>query len=613
MFDRNGRNGNGHRGPLAGVADRVRERLPQGVRQALPLIADARTREGREKILKQTRESGFKVADDTMRAVSAGMGIADMRAMFRGDPPIEKPNPRYKVFTNAFFAHIRPRYYEKSSTKFTHTFGLGFLSAFTFFVETITGIILMVFYIPGTNEAYQSMVKLITEVPFGQLMRDIHRVGAELMVIFVALHMFRVYLTGSFKHPRQFTWVTGVVLLILTLGLSYSGYLLPWDQLAYWAVTIGTSMAKSAPPKEIAGYISNLLLRGGDTIGQNGLLRFYLGHVILLPALAVVFISVHYYRVSRLHGISLPAGEEEASDPAVRKAAKERLDYLPELLTKELMWIAIGTFGIVAFSAFAFHAPLEHHADPFRTPLHTTAPWYFLWIQGMLKDPFVLPLLRGLRDMLHIDLVQFYDSPAWQGVIFPTVIFLILFVVPYIDEFWDRMWGRQSSRVGSNRKLGIGLGLAAAVLLVLFTYFGTPLYAVSAPPAVEIGQKYMPEECVLPPVPLIPEDCGEVRRLGYDAIPVGTFDLSQFATAPANANQFQRMLAQMQTDVAEQARRASAGEREALAEAKGFFVVEDWQTALKKVTLRVTWTPRAQGDTGTYEKIIYLHKDSDYQ
>ena len=154
---------------------------------------------------------------------------------------------------------------------------------------------------------------------------------------------------------------------------------------------------------------------------------------------------------------------------------------------------------------------------------------------------------------------------------------------------------------------------AAAVLLVLFTYFGTPLYAVSAPPAVEIGQKYMPEECVLPPVPLIPEDCGEVRRLGYDAIPVGTFDLSQFATAPANANQFQRMLAQMQTDVAEQARRASAGEREALAEAKGFFVVEDWQTALKKVTLRVTWTPRAQGDTGTYEKIIYLHKDSDYQ
>jgi quinol-cytochrome oxidoreductase complex cytochrome b subunit len=609
MFERNG-----HRGPLAAIADRVRGRLPQGVKEVLPAIGEIRTPEGREKLARRTRETSFKVADDTIRAVSAGMGIADVRAMFRGDPPVEKPNPRYKVFTNAFFAHIRPRYYEKSSTKFTHTFGLGFLSAFTFAVETVTGLILMIFYIPGQNEAYQSMAKIISEVPFGQLMRDIHRIGAELMVIFVALHMFRVYLTGSFKHPRQFTWVSGVVLLILTLGLSYSGYLLPWDQLAYWAVTIGTSMAKSAPPKEIMGYAVNLLLRGGDTIGQNGLLRFYLGHVILLPLLAIIFISVHYYRVSRLHGISLPAGEEESPDPAVRKSAKERVDYLPELLTKELMWIAIGVFAIVAFAAFFFHAPLEHHSDPFRTPLHTTAPWYFLWIQGMLKDPFLLPLLRALRDYVHIDLVQFYDSPTWQGVILPTVIFVFLFAVPYIDEFWDRVRGRPSSRMGRNRKLSIALGLAAAILLVLFSYFGTPLYAVSAPPAVEIGQTFMPEECVLPPVPLIPEDCGEVRRLGYAGLPVGAYDLAQFATLPASANAFQRMLGQMQAHVQEQATRAQETNNQAgLPNAKGTLKVEDWQSNLKKVTLHLSWTPVAKGDTGTYDRIIYLHKDSEYE
>ncbi len=608
MFERNG-----HRGPLAGVAARVRERLPQGIKQALPLLGEVRTKEGRDKLARQTREGGFKFADDTVRAVSAGMGIADVRALFRGDAPIEKPNPRYKVFTNAFFAHLRPRYYEKSSTRFTHTFGLGYLSAFTFLVEVVTGLILMVWYIPAQDQAYQSMVKILTDVPFGQLMRDIHRVGAELMVIFVALHMFRVYLTGSFKHPRQFTWVTGVVLLILTLGLSYSGYLLPWDQLAYWAVTIGTSMAKSAPPKEIMGYATNLLLRGGDTIGQNGLLRFYLGHVILLPGLALIFISVHYYRISRLHGISLPASEEESPEPAVRKAAKERLDYLPDVLTKELMWLAMGVFAIVAFAAFAFHAPLEHHSDPFHTPLHTTAPWYFLWIQGMLKDPFVLPILRGIRDLLHIDFVQFYDSPAVQGVILPTVIFVILFGVPYIDELWDRIWGRASSRLGRNRKLGITMGLGSAALLVLFTYFGTPLYAVSAPPAVEIAQDFMPEECVLPPVPLIPEDCGEVRRLGYDANKVGTYDLSQYATVPANADEFTRMLAQMQTAVTAQATRAQNGDTGALANAKGSFVVDDWQTNLKKITMRITWTPRGAGDTGSYEKSIYLHKDSDYQ
>ncbi len=588
------------------------ERLPIGLKNLFSALRDLRTADGRKRLAQQSKETGFTVADNTMRAVSAGMGIADVRAMFRGDPPVEKPNPRYKVFTNAFFAHIRPRYYEKSSTKITHTFGLGFLSAFAFFVELITGLILMVFYIPSQDQAYQSMVKIITEVPFGQLMRDIHRVGAEVMVLAVFLHMVRVYLTGSFKQPRQFTWVTGVILLILTLGLSYSGYLLPWDQLAYWAVTIGTSMAKSAPPKEIMGYISNLLLRGGDTIGQNGLLRFYLGHVILLPLLAIVFISVHYYRVSRLHGISLPASEEESPDPEVRKKAKERLDYLPEILTKELMWIAIGVFVVVAFSAFAFHAPLEHHSDPFRTPLHTTAPWYFLWIQGMLKDPFVLPLLRGLRDTLGIDLVQFYDSPAVQGVILPTVIFLILFGIPYLDEFWEKFRGKSSSRLGRNRKLGISIGLASLFLLALFTYFGTPLYAVSAPPAVEIGQKYIPEECVLPPVPLIPEDCGQVRRLGYSGIPVGTYDLSQYTSVSSNASRFDVMLTQMQQSVAEQAALGTQPGK-GLADAKGFFVVEDWQSNLKKITLRVTWTPREPGDTGTFEKVIYLHKDSVYE
>ncbi len=610
MFERNG-----HRGPLAAVADKLRERLPVGLKNALPVLGQVRTKEGRSKLAQQTRETGFKVADDTMRAVSAGMGIADVRAMFRGDPPIEKPNPRYKVFTNAFFAHLRPRYYEKSSTKFTHTFGLGFMAAFAFIVETITGLILMVFYIPAQNDAYQSMVKIISEVPFGQWMRDIHRIGAEVMVIVVALHMLRVYLTGSFKHPRQFTWVTGVVLLILTLGLSYSGYLLPWDQLAYWAVTIGTSMAKSAPPKEIAGYISNLLLRGGDTIGQNGLLRFYLGHVILLPLLAIIFISVHYYRVSRLHGISLPASEEESPDPAVRKAAKEKLDYLPEVLTKELMWTAIGVFAFAAFAAFAFHAPLEHHSDPFRTPLHTTAPWYFLWIQGMLKDPIVLPILRGIDNTFGLSIVKnYYDSPAVQGVILPTLIFIVLFAVPYIDEFWDHLWGRSSSRLGRNRKLGITLGWLSVGFLVLFSYFGTPAFGVTAPPAVEIGQEFIPEECVLPPVPLIPEDCGAVRKLGYAGNPIGTYDLSQYATPPANATPFQAMLVQIEASVNEQTQLAKqTNNQQGLVDAKGFYVVEDWQAGLKKITLRITWTPQVAGDTGSYEKIIYLDKDSVYE
>ncbi len=608
MFERKGRT---HF--IAGFFSKLSERLPVGLKNLFTVLSNLRSPDGRKQIAQQTRDTSWKVADDTMRAVSAGMGIADVRALFRGDPPVEKPNPRYKVFTNAFLAHIRPRYYERSSTKFTHTFGLGFMSALTFIVESITGIILMVFYIPAQDQAYQSMIKIISEVPFGQLMRDIHRIGAELMVLFVGLHMLRVYLTGSYKHPRQFTWVTGVILLILTLALSFSGYLLPWDQLAYWAVTIGTSMAKSAPPKEIMGYISNLIMRGGDTIGQNGLLRFYLVHVILAPAITALLISVHYYRVSRLHGISLPASEEESPDPEVRKAAKERLDYLPDILTKELMWVAIAVFAMTAFAAYAFHAPLEHHADPYRTPLHTTAPWYFLWLQGMLKDPVLLPMLRAMRDFLGIDLVQFYDSPAWQGIILPTGMALIALVIPYIDEWWDKFWGRSSSRLGKNRKLGITMGLGFTALLLVLTYLGTPYFGVSAPPAVELGQEFIPEECVLPPIPLLPDNCGEVRQLGYEGLPTGTYELAQFANPPANAGHFEALLANMQKAVAHQAELAKHSDKQGLQDALGFFIVEDWQTDLKKVTLRITWTPREIGDTGTFEKIIYLHKDSAYE
>lgn len=606
MFQRNG-----HRSPLSALVEKLRERMPVGVKEALALPSKVRSKEGRQDLASKS----FEYADNTVRAVSAGMGIADVRALFRGDPPIEKPNPRYKVFTNAFLLHIRPRYYERSATKFQHTFFLGFFSAFTFVVETITGLILMIWYIPSQDQAYQSMIQIITEVPFGQLMRDIHRVGAELMVIFVSLHMLRVYLTGSYKHPRTFTWVTGVLLLIITLGLSYSGYLLPWDQLAYWAVTIGTSMAKSAPPKETAGYFSNLLLRGGDTIGQNGLLRFYLLHVILLPLAAILFISIHYYRVSRLHSISMPAGEEESPDAEVRKKAKERVDVLPDLITRELMWIAIGTFAIVAFSVWAFHAPLEHHSDVYRTPLHTTAPWYFLWIQGMLKDPILLPILRLIDGSIGTEIVKnFYDSPAVQGVILPTIIFVVLFAVPYIDEWWDKLMGHTSSRLGSKRVIGIGMGMLSIVFLVVFTYFGTPFYAVSAPPAVEIGQEFMPEECVLPAIPLLPDDCGMVRKLGFEGNPIGTYDLTQYATLPSNAGRFELMLARMQQTVQATANRAqTSNNQEGLQGVKGVFLVEDWQSNLKKVTLRLQWSPMNPADTGSYDRTIYLHKDSEYE
>ncbi|MCB0069583.1 MAG: cytochrome b N-terminal domain-containing protein, partial [Caldilineaceae bacterium] len=183
-------------------------------------------------------------ADDVFTRITAGIPAGEVRRMLRGEAP-GRPNPRLKPHSEAFLLHIKPTYYHESVTKFTHTFRLGLLSTYLFFVETITGLILMIWYAPTPERAYVDMIRLLSNVPFGQFMRDIHRLGAELMVLVVTAHMVRTYLTGSYKAPRQFTWFTGVILLVVTLFLSFSGYLLPWDQLAFWAVTIGTSMAEA--------------------------------------------------------------------------------------------------------------------------------------------------------------------------------------------------------------------------------------------------------------------------------------------------------------------------------------------------------------------------------
>ena len=250
------------------------------------------------------------------------MNIQDLREALRGDEPSRRPNPRLTPHADGFFLHIRPSFYHQAVTGNYPTFRLGFLSTFFFLLEVITGLFLMVFYTPSPIVAYDNMLEILGNVPMGQFMRDLHRLGAEGMVLFVTLHMTRTFFTGSYKRPRQFTWFTGVILLLVTLFLSFTGYLLPWDQLAFWAVTIGTSMAEAAPP-EVVGTNVNLLLRGAPDIGAGGLLRFYLLHVFALPLVAIVFIFVHYYKVV-LHGISLPPGMEEIGQDTAQACTERK-------------------------------------------------------------------------------------------------------------------------------------------------------------------------------------------------------------------------------------------------------------------------------------------------
>lgn len=222
------------------------------------------------------------------------------RSFFRHGWP-DNPLDRSLVMTTNLFFHLHPVKVNRKSLKAAYSLGLGILSTISFVELTITGVLLMFYYAPAVEHAYGDILRLQTLIPFGQLLRNLHRWGAHLMVILVVLHMVRVFYTGAYKPPRQFNWVVGVFLLLLTLAASFTGYLLPWDQLAYWAITVGTSVASYAP---IVGSQMRQFLLGGTEISQEALIRFYALHISLIPLGITLLISLHLWRVRKDGGLA---------------------------------------------------------------------------------------------------------------------------------------------------------------------------------------------------------------------------------------------------------------------------------------------------------------------
>ena len=215
----------------------------------------------------------------------------------------DSPRNRSYVVMNNVLYHLHPVKVKRHAVKLSYTLCLGGLSFFLFILLTITGIFLMFYYTPSAETAYADVQALSTSVAFGSLMRNLHRWGAHLMVLSVFLHMSRVFYHGAYKPPREFNWVVGVVLLLLTLLLSFSGYLLPWDQLALWAVTVGSNMASFVPG--IGAQVKFGLLAGVEVTAAT-LLRFYVLHVLFFPFIIVIFMAVHFWRVRKDGGISGP-------------------------------------------------------------------------------------------------------------------------------------------------------------------------------------------------------------------------------------------------------------------------------------------------------------------
>ncbi len=253
------------------------------------------------------------------------MGLRDSqlwRSIFRHGLPTDRRS-RIRVVLSNVFLHLHPATIRRSGIALSHTWCMGGLAFFLFLVETVTGVLLMFYYRPTIEHAYNDMLALRHVVTLG-ILREMHRWGAHAMVIVVWLHMLRVFLTGSYKPPREFNWVIGVLLLVLTLLLSFTGYLLPWDQLSLWAVTVSSNMAKAAPfvgaegpgsqiwtrltgvPVITPSSDARFLLIGGQSIGETTLNRFYVLHCIALPAIAVILMAVHFWRVRKDGGISGP-------------------------------------------------------------------------------------------------------------------------------------------------------------------------------------------------------------------------------------------------------------------------------------------------------------------
>ncbi|HEY0098026.1 MAG TPA: cytochrome b N-terminal domain-containing protein [Pyrinomonadaceae bacterium] len=300
--------------------------VPEGGHKALS--AETTTPEGKRAagapgvgLIERTKEQGLALKE---RALDEAKTYKDpqqtqlWKSIFRVSHDRSDPRNRSLAILSNVFLHLHPAKINRDAVRYGFTWGMGGITFYLFIVLTFTGVLLMFYYHPTKVQAFRDILYLEHDVPFGKLLRNMHRWAAHLMVITTWLHMFRVVLTGSYKRPREFNWCVGVVLLVLTLLLSFTGYLLPDDQLGFWAVTVGTNMARATPMLGSEGPFGPQLgmtpyndvrfgLLGGSIVDANALLRSYIWHCIGIPLVASIFMAVHFWRIRKDGGISGPA------------------------------------------------------------------------------------------------------------------------------------------------------------------------------------------------------------------------------------------------------------------------------------------------------------------
>jgi cytochrome b-561 len=398
--------------------------------------------------------------------------------------------------------HWFPAKIARRSMSWNYSLYFGVAAASLFLILTVTGLLLMLFYVPATTEAYGDMKDLQFAVSFGWLLRNQHRWAAHGMVLVVYLHMARVFFTGAYRGQRFLNWIIGVILLMATLLLSFTGYLLPWDQLALWAVTVGTNIAREGP---VVGDTVRYLLLGGTEIGQNALLRFYVLHVFILPVAVWIMFGYHMWRVRKDGGMAAIeplkfARQAAPKQPSATKSyslfgltrgatvqvlsstelEEKDLGFSSPDLTRRIVLVFLLVFNITLLLSLLSNAPLEEAANPALTPNPAKAPWYFLWLQelvasttisigsyrisgGLIGGIIVPGLLLALlavwplfdRSPRSCEGVWFAPERRWQNITFAAITVVIVLLIalgleirgPYWRLYWPGQPWPQMPRV----------------------------------------------------------------------------------------------------------------------------------------------------------------------
>lgn len=336
-----------------------------------------------------------EVARDPANGPAPGVEMA--AAVAQAAPPARKPSG-----FSTLLLHLHPRMVNGETLKLNRTFGLGGMALLLFIVLILTGALLLFFYEPNADRAYSSITYLSDEVSFGSFVRAVHHWAGNGLLIVSVLHLLRVFYTGAFLPPRRFNWILGLALLAIVMAGNFTGYLLPWDQLSYWAVTIGTGMLQYVP---VAGDALTQLARGGAEVGPKTLSLFFVVHIALLPIVLFLLVSFHFWKVRKAGGVMLPPSE--GGRPVM-------VPVQPNLTVREGV-AALVLFAVLLPISAIFQAPLEEQANFGLSPNPAKAPWYFMGIQEMLihMHPtfavLVIPLL-GFAFLAGFPFLR-YDPP----------------------------------------------------------------------------------------------------------------------------------------------------------------------------------------------------------